>query len=196
MASATETAGLWEAVEELKASKSGLQSRLSEAQTRVEELQHQLLEAQASKRTLQERVEEAQTQAQEGRQAWSDLQALSGEAETLRKERAELQQRLDVFYSAIELEDSASKAKDVSSDALARPGGGEEPISEAEAPADLGQKIEKLHSQLVLEAMTLRNDISRLKKKKGVLNAVLNTGGEQEQRAIDEEIEQLRSSKK
>lgn len=196
MASATETAGLWEAVEELKASKSGLQSRLSEAQTRVEELQHQLLEVQSSKRTLQGQIEEAQTQAQEGRQAQSDLQALSGEAETLRKERAELQQRLDVFYSAIEIEVSASKAKDTGSESLARSGGDVEPVSKVEAPAGLGQKIEKLHSQLVLEAMTLRNDISRLKKKKGVLNAVLNTGGEQEQRAIDEEIEQLRLSKK
>lgn len=196
---ATETAGLWEAVEELKASKAGLQGRLSEAQASVEELQRQLLEAQSFKTALETQFLEAQSQANDGHQARSDLQALNEEAEALRKERAELQQRLDVFYCAIELENSASKTNTGTDggeavQVPARPAD-EEP-SQAELAAGLGQKIERLHSQLVMEAMTLRNDISRLKKKKGVLKAVLDTGGEQERRAIDEEIEQLRLSRK
>eukprot|EP00930_Biecheleria_cincta_P036902 TRINITY_DN2528_c0_g2_i1.p1 TRINITY_DN2528_c0_g2~~TRINITY_DN2528_c0_g2_i1.p1 ORF type:complete len:1129 (-),score=254.30 TRINITY_DN2528_c0_g2_i1:61-3447(-) len=197
---ATETAGLWEAVEELKASKAGLQGRLTEAQASVEELQRQLLEAQSTKRELETQFLEAQTQAKEGDQARSDLRTLSEEAEALRKERAELQQRLDVFYCAIELENSASKtdAGADSGDVIqvpAGPSGDQEPF-QAELAAGLGQKIEKLHTQLVMEAMTLRNDISRLKKKKAVLKAVLDTGGEHERRAIDEDIEQLRLSKK
>lgn len=193
---ATETAGLWEAVEELKTSKAGLQGRLSEAQTCVEELQRQLLEAQSFKKGLEMQFLEAQSQAKEGHQARSDVQALTEEAEALRKERTELQQRLDVFYCAIELENSASKANTGSDGAEVPARPGDEESSQAELAAGLGQKIEKLHSQLVMEAMTLRNDISRLKKKKGVLKAVLDTGGEQERRAIDEEIEQLRLSKK
>merc|ERR1711941_89969 len=60
--------------------------------------------------------------------------------------------------------------------------------------AGLGEKIGRFHSQLVLEVVGLRSELACLKKKKWILRAVLANGGESEQRAIDEEIAQLRQA--
>ncbi|CAK0859806.1 unnamed protein product [Prorocentrum cordatum] len=56
----------------------------------------------------------------------------------------------------------------------------------------IGEKVEKLHSQLVLECVQLRSETASLKKKKWVLRTVLAKGGERESEAIGVEIEQLR----
>ncbi|CAJ1399954.1 unnamed protein product [Effrenium voratum] len=95
------------------------------------------------------------------------------EVQQIKSENAELHQRLEVFYKAMEQKPDGEQ-KDVG----------------------MSQKIEKFHSQLVLEAVTLRNEVARLKKKKWIIKAVLDSGGEHERQAIIEEVEQLRLSKR
>uniref|UniRef100_A0A7S0AK94 Uncharacterized protein n=1 Tax=Pyrodinium bahamense TaxID=73915 RepID=A0A7S0AK94_9DINO len=60
--------------------------------------------------------------------------------------------------------------------------------------AGLANQIERLHSQLVLESVSLRSEVAKLKKKRWVLQAVLASGGESEQRAIDDEAAQLHAA--
>merc|ERR1712203_416161 len=111
----------------------------------------------------------------------SERQSLLSTNEELRRERASLQERLDVFFQAMELDKNKASAAEV---------------SDCNSASGIGQQIEKLHSQLVLESVTLRNEVSKLKKKKWVLKSVLASGGENEQRAIDSEIAQLRASQR
>merc|ERR1712126_450478 len=59
----------------------------------------------------------------------------------------------------------------------------------------LGDMVEKLHSQLILEAVQLRQEVAVLKRKKWVLRSVLVNGGETERKAIDLEIAELRKGK-
>merc|ERR1719218_312537 len=61
-------------------------------------------------------------------------------------------------------------------------------------PMGLGAKIEKLHSQFVLEVVGLRKEVAGLKKKKWVLRSVLASGGESERLAIENEVMELRKS--
>ncbi|CAE8626165.1 unnamed protein product, partial [Polarella glacialis] len=100
-----------------------------------------------------------------------------------------------VFYRAMELEASTGTAAadgEGSPDVLrAETANSEVPL----AVPGLGGKIERLHSQLVLESVSLQNEVARLKKKKWVLKAVLDSGGENQRRAIDEEVAQLRMSR-
>merc|ERR1719218_411111 len=62
------------------------------------------------------------------------------------------------------------------------------------AKSKLGDKIEKLHSQFVLEIVGLRKEVAGLKKKKWVLRSVLASGGESERLAIENEVMELRKS--
>mmetsp|Transcript_1159 Transcript_1159/g.3858 ORF Transcript_1159/g.3858 Transcript_1159/m.3858 type:complete len:150 (+) Transcript_1159:3-452(+) len=120
--------------------------------------------------------------------------------EELRRERASLQQRLDVFYQAMEL-DGAEAPAEAAPAASGSTGGSDEPTAakgpgtaEAGTKAKLGERVEKLHSQLVLESVALRGEVARLKKKKWVLRTILANGGESEQRAIDDEVAQLHAA--
>ncbi|CAK9027101.1 Kinesin-like protein KIF7 [Durusdinium trenchii] len=122
---------------------------------------------------------------------------LSGEQammQNLQSENTELQRRLEVFYKAMEFEADERDAHPTEQQDLT-PKGVVPPSPEIEAVASIRQKIEKFHSQLVLEAVTLRNEVARLKKKKWIIKAVLDNGGEHERQAIVEEVAQLRSKR-
>lgn len=194
--------GLWEAVEELKRDKDILESELKAAESRAEELQTRLARAEAeaaegmsSRSTTPQcehvNVREALLTAEAEREALklqkellasqnealrTGQQSLSGELEEVRRDRAALQEKLEVFLQAIALEQNP--ASPVSKEPL-EPGPG------------LREKIERLHSQLVLESVSLRNEVATLKKKRWVLKAVLANGGASEQEAIDAELAKL-----
>mmetsp|Transcript_57434 Transcript_57434/g.101951 ORF Transcript_57434/g.101951 Transcript_57434/m.101951 type:complete len:943 (+) Transcript_57434:56-2884(+) len=194
-AAAAAELALLEAVEEIKVSKSELEAsklQLREANARAEALEVEAEEAAAAavasaKAARLERATQAEAakQAQEEKEALTaakeglgeEKEAVSEENEKLRREKAEMQQQLDVFFKAMALEPAVEEEK------------------ESKA-AGIGKKIEKLHSQLVLEAVSLRNEVAKMKKKKWILQAVLDNGGENERKAIDQEIEQLRRLKK
>lgn len=175
------------------------QVQLRAAESHAQELQTALLElqsAQARRPPAPERGAGAapagagapaapEAEAESVRQERGSLAAENGE---LRRERASLQQRLDVFYQAIELEKASSGVgDDFTNSSPSEFDGG--------AKAGLARQVECLHSRLILESVTLRNEVARLKKKKWVLRAVLANGGESERRAIDEEVAQSRAAK-
>eukprot|EP00931_Biecheleriopsis_adriatica_P021726 TRINITY_DN14128_c0_g4_i1.p1 TRINITY_DN14128_c0_g4~~TRINITY_DN14128_c0_g4_i1.p1 ORF type:complete len:1108 (-),score=233.43 TRINITY_DN14128_c0_g4_i1:30-3353(-) len=201
---AAEVDGLWDAVEDLRQEKQGLQAQLRAAEGRTQELQAQLQSIQAghsaAKGGVEARAEaaeaaraaeaaaraaDAQRAAEAARVAEAEKDSLrkeqasmASENQALRREQAALQEKLDVFYRAMALGNA--------------PGPSEGEKEASSVVADLGGQIERFHSQLVLESVSLRNEVAKLKKKKWVLKAVLNNGGENEQRAIDDEVAKLR----
>jgi len=112
-------------------------------------------------------------------------EAARAETETLRCEKKSLLERLEVFERALELEDP--KAADEAGQIV-------DCVDGAPVKTGLTEKLERLHSQFVLEVVGLRREVAGLKKKKWVLRSVLATGGANEQRAIDNEIMELRRS--
>lgn len=260
--------GLWEAVEELRLTKTGLEVQLQEAESRAEELQAKLFELQPrsnsetsssppSCRSLPGAPAQTSEAVDTSAPTTADTKALRMENETLRRECAQMGERLeeirtwqattDRLNSAVTSEAEAwslvanaeaaraaaeKKAEEVITsmrrdneamrserDSLLdrldiferalqvetpEPGGGAAgPEDDNEAGAEvgkeneqgisrLGQKLEKLHSQYVLEVLDLRKELGGLKKKKWVLQSVLARGGENERDAINHEIAELR----
>lgn len=86
----------------------------------------------------------------------------------LRAENTQLMSELQVFYKAMESKEPQDATK---------------------------QRLEKFHSQLVLEAASLRNEVAGLKRKRWVIQAVLANGGESEDRVIKEELQKLRQKR-
>jgi len=183
---------------QLEVSKAQLEAQLREANDRAEALELEAEEAAAAavaatKAARLEReaqaeaakhVEEAKEELNAAKEGLSEAKEVLGEEnEKLRRERAELQQQLDVFFKAMELDKSEAPEEPADSS------------QKADQVAGLGQKIENLHSQLVLESVSLRSEVAKMKKKKWVLQAVLDNGGANEGKAINEEIEQLRRRK-
>lgn len=176
--------GLLDAIEELKEAKDTLEVKLLSSERLVESLQASLVSAkeqlESRSNELAAQLESLKVEAEEKIPAepLPDFEAMGSENTSLKKELAVMKEKLEVFYKAIELTTPLSDAN-----------------QEVSVPPDLANKVEKLHSQLVLESVSLQNEVSRLKKKKWILQAVLDNGGENERRAIDEEVEQLRRSK-
>merc|ERR1711972_421139 len=98
--------------------------------------------------------------------------------------------QLEVFHRALETENQSRETDDVATSVSDKVDG----LSKSTA-LDVGDRIEKFHSQLVLEAVNLRSELAGLRKKKWILRSVLANGGECEQRAIECELAELRSSK-
>merc|ERR1712129_357597 len=111
---------------------------------------------------------------------------MRSENEALRRERKSMQERLEIFEKALALDSPRKGAIDT---------GLELDNTQGKTTFGLGEKLEKLHSQFVLEVVGLRREVAGLKKKKWVLRSVLASGGEVEQRAIDSEIAELRRRK-
>jgi len=180
--------GLWEAVEELRQTKSELETQLGESQSRIQQLQAKVEELQTESRRMSEAAATAaiakagETAETATKASEIDTTVLSEENEALKKSNQALQERLDIFFCAMELEGQG------------KPGATDATAKQASANG-IGERVERLHSQLVLEATSLRNEVAGLKKKKWVLRAVLANGGESEQRAIDQEVELLRKER-
>lgn len=123
---------------------------------------------------------------------------LKWENEQLRRDRAALQEKLDVFYDALEITRNADsggvghKADSLESTSELVAASGDKASTNVNG---LGDLVEKLHSQLVMEAVGLRKEVAGLKRKKWVLRSVLARGGENEKSAIDHEIAQLRRAR-
>jgi len=222
-AAAAVDSGLWEALEELRIAKAALEDKLKGAEVREGALKVQLQELQPSQpcetvgtvehmrsendalrlsvSLLEERLEAAKSWSQQPPQLCSEEKArreeetrafqelretMHSENEALKKERKALQERLDIFERALELESpkcGTMVAGELSQD-------GELPVQTTR----LGEKLENLHSQFVLEVVALRKEVAGLKKKKWVLRSVLASGGESERMAIENEVMELRKS--
>jgi len=180
--------GLWEAVEELRQTKSELETQLGESQARIQQLQAKVVELQSESRRMSEAAasaaiaKTAETAETATKASEADATVLVEENEALKKSNQALQDRLDIFFCAMELE---GQGKPGARDATAK----------QTSENGIGERVERLHSQLVLEAASLRSEVAGLKKKKWVLRAVLANGGESEQRAIDQEVELLRKER-
>jgi len=181
--------GLWDAVEDLRQAKQGLEAQLRATESRATELEAELREARAEQTAADEGGQALAAWAAAARAAEAaaevekdvlrhDRASLSSENQVLRQEQKALQEKLDVFYRAMELEKAPGPTQDVAEN--------------NSAVAGVVGQIERFHSQLVLESVSLRNEVAKLKKKKWVLKAVLDNGGENEKRAIDEEVAKLR----
>lgn len=174
----------------------GLEVQLRAAEVRVRDLQGELLEIRsASAHRLAVAEEEAAASAVIKAQAAAEAEkellrqersSLLVEHDDLRREHASLRQHLEVFYQAMEL----GKAETLAG-AKCQPSVPGKPL---EPGAGLGKQVERLHSQLVLESVALRSEVAGLKKKKWVLRSLLANGGASEQRAIDQEVGQLRTA--
>jgi hypothetical protein len=222
-AAAAVDSGLWEALEELRIAKAALEDKLKGAEVREGALKVQLQELQPSQpcetvgtvehmrsendalrlsvSLLEERLEATKSWSQQPPQLCSEEKArreeetrafqelretMHSENEALKKERKALQERLDIFERALELESPKCGimiAGELSQD-------GELPVQTTR----LGEKLENLHSQFVLEVVALRKEVAGLKKKKWVLRSVLASGGESERMAIENEVMELRKS--
>lgn len=241
-AAAAVDSGLWEALEELRIEKMGLQEKLKGAEEREDALKVEVKELQAGKAAPLGTTANAHaasdeiTEASEGRlealirsenealrrsvalledrleasRSWGPPAAveqnhvkvveevqskaamamdelretMKSENEALRRERRNLQERLDIFEKALEMESPKFKNVDMDTDLE----------SGQIKPMGLGAKLEKLHAQFVLEVVGLRREVAGLKKKKWVLRSVLASGGEAERLAIENEVMELRKS--
>lgn len=227
-AAAAVDSGLWEALEELRISKMGLEEKLRGAESRegalklqVQDLRVELntpspcspeakfestLEAlmrsendalRRSVSLLEERLEAARswesdnvTNVKEAREtearAIQELrETMRSENEALRRERKSMQERLEIFEKALALESPRKGVIDIGLDLE---------NTQEKTSLGLGEKLEKLHSQFVLEVVGLRREVAGLKKKKWVLRSVLASGGETERLAIENEVMELRKS--
>lgn len=210
-------AGLWEAMDELKRSKAEVENRVRTLEETVRSVREEAAEYEKEN----DRVFDANEKlAEEFRQLEAAIKSgaspiikkaslvASGgsvneppkpatdtsaereaELEKLRAENAELRQareKLEVFEKALELDsgDGSSHPKEEASGGVASSGN------------ELAGKVALLHSNLVLEASALRKEITGLKKKKWVIQSVLNNGGEREEKAIQREIQEIRQTKK
>jgi len=108
------------------------------------------------------------------------------ENDELKRERKSMQERLEIFERALALESPKHGEINLGDDCK----GDETGTNKTK----LGDKLEKLHSQFVLEVVGLRKEVSGLKKKKWVLRSVLASGGETERQAIESEVMELRKS--
>jgi len=202
--------GLWEAIEELRQSKSSLESQLQESKAVAAKLQEQINEMEASPVVERKQSEVchgvpatvltasaqevvgaalAEAGARLSKAALTTNDELVVENERLRLESVNLKDRLDIFYSAMELEQQSSPSGAVGSRPQSRAGGG------AADPDGLAPRLERLHTKLVQEALSLRTEVSGLKKKKWILKAIAS-GGEKEQRRIDDEVQELRETRR
>lgn len=160
----------------------------------------ELQKARDVQRRLEEELLAAHGKIQDLEVSQSKLGEEQTALQTLQSENAELQKRLEVFYKAMEFE-ADGDADPMEHEELTPKGTLTGLATMGSEPADtgsvvsIGQKIEKFHSQLVLEAVTLRNEVARLRKKKWIIKAVLDNGGEQERQAIVEEVAMLRSKR-
>mmetsp|Transcript_16893 Transcript_16893/g.39294 ORF Transcript_16893/g.39294 Transcript_16893/m.39294 type:complete len:1044 (+) Transcript_16893:93-3224(+) len=237
-----EWSGLWEAVEELRHTKSGLEVQLQMAESRATELQAKLWELQKSgaadntTAAISTEVLEAPTVAEPTvaprakNTAWAtqtspttvrnlaggppaadadnattkevtathltettaERDRLRGENVALRREQASLLERLEVFEKLMEM--------DVSTEVSAEHGciqdSNEEDTSDKMPQAKgLRDKAETFHARLIIEAAALRKEVASLKKKKWIVRSLLANGGEQEKRALEEEVAELRRTK-
>jgi hypothetical protein len=163
---------------------------MEELQQLKAELEVQLSESQAHAQQLQAKVQELQFENKQRSELTAGNQLIRDENESLRSTNRALQERLDIFFCAMELEGEGCKQVEgnTGENDAARPGKQVSPPSNS----GIGERIERLHSQLVLEAANLRNEVAGLKKKKWILRAMLANGRENEQRAIAQEVERLR----
>lgn len=150
---------------------------------KMEELEVQAraaLESAEAATAAQQRAESAAADAAAAAVAAAEAEEgkkrVAAENDTLKRERASLKDQLEVFERLMDAEaNEAAGAED--GDA---------------GKTSLGDKVQRFHSQLALEAVGLRKEIAGLKKKKWVLRSVLATGGESERRAIEAEVAELR----
>lgn len=214
--------GLWDAVEELRIAKRGLEDKLKGAEMREGALRSQLQHAEADAITaqqsrgrgredssvvveslvrsenealrgsialLEERLKSARpdgktVREEEARSLDTLRETMRSENEALRRESKAFQERLEVFEKALALESPKHKTMgDLVED-------GESTL----CTAKLGERLEKLHSNFVLELVGLRKEVAGLKKKKWVLRSVLASGGETERLAIENDLNELRKS--
>lgn len=114
-------------------------------------------------------------------------ESLRSENVLLKRERRSLQERLEIFERALELETPVhakewqENLESLDTDCEGNP-----------LKPRLGEKLEQLHSQFVMEVVGLRKEVAGLKKKKWVLRSVLANGGETERKAIENEVAELR----
>jgi hypothetical protein len=130
---------------------------------------------------------EKRDKAEESESTAALREAMRSENEALRRERKLLQERLDVFERALQLESP-------------RNGGGLDPSEldnnseDSQHKRKIGEGLDKLHSQFLNEVVGLRREVAGLKKKKWVLRSVLASGGESERIAIENEVNELRKA--
>jgi hypothetical protein len=117
-------------------------------------------------------------------------ETMRSEKEALKREHKSMQERLEVFEKALELESPRHKVIDTG--CLQTAADLDNP--QRKTTEGLGDKLEKLHSQFVLEVVGLRREVAGLKKKKWVLRSVMASGGETERIAIENEVMELRKS--
>merc|ERR550514_626110 len=65
------------------------------------------------------------------------------------------------------------------------------------AESDVAKRVRALHSNLILEAVNLRNEVAALKTRKGVtIGMIAELGGKLEGQALEKELEELVRSRK
>jgi len=233
-----EWSGLWEAVEELRQTKSGLEVQLQMAESRATELQAKLVELEESRaaagNTLPSPSEVGSSPCKGAQEAadpaWvavptspstsksvipadgaiealaaevsakkthlADMTAerdqLRGENAALRHEQASLLERLEIFEKLMEMEMPEGQAEDAS---RSFQNGEHEAQAGTHGKVTLRDKAESFHARLIMEAAALRKEVASLKKKKWIVRSLLANGGEQEKKARDEEVAELRRSR-
>jgi len=205
--------GLWEAMEELRRGKDGLESQVQNLEDAVQIAKEEAAECErenervcAANEKLAAQLRQLERRAPAAVGSPSALEKLlsvpdvpnvdhapsaeyEAELEKLRAENKELREareKLEVFEKALELS-TLEESNQPSEDADEATGGENDKLAE---------KVVRLHSNLVLEASALRKDIAGLKKKKWVIQSVLNNGGDREEKAIQREIEEIRNIKR
>lgn len=206
--------GLWEAMEELRRGKDGLESQVQNLEDAIQIAKEEAAECERENERVcaaNEKLAAQLRQLERGRASAavgspSALEKLlsvpdvpnvdnapsaehEAELEKLRAENKELREareKLEVFEKALELS-TLEESNQPSDDADEATGGENDKLAE---------KVVRLHSNLVLEASTLRKDIAGLKKKKWVIQSVLNNGGEREEKAIQREIDEIKNTKR
>jgi len=112
------------------------------------------------------------------------LETVRRENEEIRSERDSLLERLDIFERALQVETPEPPDVPMPGDEAGNPN--------RQGMDKLGHKLEKLHSQYVMEVLDLRKELGGLKKKKWVLQSVIARGGEREGDAIEHDLAELR----
>eukprot|EP00929_Paragymnodinium_shiwhaense_P026928 TRINITY_DN15916_c0_g1_i1.p1 TRINITY_DN15916_c0_g1~~TRINITY_DN15916_c0_g1_i1.p1 ORF type:complete len:936 (-),score=226.83 TRINITY_DN15916_c0_g1_i1:274-3081(-) len=191
--------GLWEAVEELKEAKTSLEEQLQAARAQVVVLQRRLEGAEVEPSRVHGGTKQVAAESEPEAEAATMAEATAAmqeENKQLSRRNQELQDRLDIFFSAMELERREplnSSGEAPTTDSIA-----ERSAADARGATSDGlvASIERFHTRLVLEAADLRREVAGLKKKKWVMRAVIAKGGADEQLAIDADIDRLRKSGK
>lgn len=162
--------------EVFEAERQALLEKMEELKVQAQAAADSAEAAVAAQRRAESAAEDAAAAAVAADEAEEAKKRVAAENEALRKERSSLKDQLEVFERLMDTE--AHEASGVEDGDAGK--------------TSLGDKVKSFHSQLALEAVGLRKEISSLKKKKWVLKSVLATGGESERRAIEAEVAELR----